>query len=69
MVSLFFFFLQLFDHDNPVNKQASKYIFTTEGHFFKLDKSLWKVDSQFLDLTKGYKDVFTDARSSNLWGK
>ena len=31
------FSLQLFDRDNPVNKDASNYIFSTEGHIFKLD--------------------------------
>jgi hypothetical protein len=36
-----------------VNKQALKYIFTTEGHFLKLDKSLWNVDSDFFDMTRG----------------
>lgn len=27
---------QLFDVDNPVNKLASHYLFTTEGHIFPL---------------------------------
>ncbi|XP_028414424.1 ER degradation-enhancing alpha-mannosidase-like protein 1 [Dendronephthya gigantea] len=60
----------LFDRDNPVNKQASKYIFTTEGHFFKLDKSMWNVDSEFYDMTGGYRYDVTEVSRSNVsdWG-
>lgn len=32
-----FFLLQLFDEKNHVNQDASNYIFSTEGHIFRLD--------------------------------
>jgi len=37
----------LFDADNPVNKDASNYIFSTEGHVFKLD-SLYRGWPKFI---------------------
>ena len=41
------FLLQLFDIDHTLNKQASSYIFTTEGHLLRLDPELrqksWKL--------------------------
>ena len=49
-----------------MNKQASKYIFTTEGHFLKLDKSMWNVDSNFYAMTKGYQYDVTEVRRSNI---
>jgi hypothetical protein len=49
-----------------VNKQASKYIFTTEGHFLKLDKSMWKDDTDFYDMTRGYQYDVTAVPRSNV---
>lgn len=34
--------LQLFDHENHVNQDASNYIFSTEGHIFRLDSQFRK---------------------------
>ena len=34
----FFTYFQLFDKDNHLNKHASKYVFSTEGHVFPIDK-------------------------------
>ena len=34
------FLLQLFDTDNVVNRHASEYIFTTEGHLVKVAAAL-----------------------------
>ena len=31
---------QLFDHDNVINKKASEFVFTTEGHVIRLAKDL-----------------------------
>ena len=48
------FYMQLFDHDNVVNKMASEFIFTTEGHIVRLDR-LFKVNIKSnlkADLTK-----------------
>ncbi|XP_046840055.1 ER degradation-enhancing alpha-mannosidase-like protein 1 [Xenia sp. Carnegie-2017] len=56
----------LFDRENPVNQQASKYIFTTEGHFLKLDKSLWNADSYFYDVTNGYQYDVNSRTTSNI---
>lgn len=43
-----FFNPQLFDTDNPVNREFSRYIFTTEGHLLPLDmkfhKKTWEDD-------------------------
>ncbi|XP_066910395.1 ER degradation-enhancing alpha-mannosidase-like protein 1 [Clytia hemisphaerica] len=40
----------LFDVDNPINKDASQWIFSTEGHIFKLDqKYRGKYDFEFFD--------------------
>ena len=33
----------LFDIDNPINKMGEKYLFTTEGHVFPIERSSWKV--------------------------
>ena len=35
--SIRIFPLQLFDSENHVNQDASNYIFSTEGHIFRLD--------------------------------
>lgn len=44
------FRLQLFDEKNHVNQDASNYIFSTEGHIFKLDtrfrKRPWDLESK-----------------------
>ena len=57
--------MQLFDHDNPINIEATKYIFTTEGHFLKLDKTLWKDDPSFFNLLHDNKEhEFADSNRS-----
>lgn len=40
----------MFDEDNHLNKHASKYVFTTEGHVFPIDKRFrvkpWEEDTE-----------------------
>ena len=33
----------LFDVDNPINKRGERFLFTTEGHVFPIERSSWKV--------------------------
>lgn len=56
----------LFDEDNHLNRHASKYVFTTEGHIFPIDKRFrtkpWEENSnQQEDESPGLKDVVTVA--------
>ena len=32
--------MQLFDHENVINKKASEFVFTTEGHVIRLARDL-----------------------------
>lgn len=50
----------LFDFENPVNQEASKWIFSTEGHIFKLDESYRQmVDSNENNEKAQFKPVFS----------
>lgn len=64
-------FLQLFDVDNPLNKQFSKYLFTTEGHLLPIGSILrakpWTDDEFSLKLSCGQaprKDSFSEKLES-----
>ena len=39
---VYIFIFQLFDDENHVNQDASNYIFSTEGHIFRLDSQFRK---------------------------
>lgn len=60
------FGFQLFDDDNPVNKLASRYIFSTEGHILPVN---WKeqTDSYVLASDAGTQHAWSivDAKTSN----
>ena len=49
----------LFDIDNPINKKADQYLFTTEGHVFPLKQNfrnkVW--DEEDFDWTRNVKKV------------
>ena len=49
----------LFDIDNPINKMADKYLFTTEGHVFPIKSTLrskiWETE-----------DIFDDSPTQNF---
>lgn len=55
LVSHFLFDIQLFDFENPLNTDADKWIFSTEGHIFKLDKRYQEtgfLENDFFQLEK-----------------
>lgn len=68
-------FLQLFDVDNPINKDASQWIFSTEGHIFKLDqKYRGKYDFDFFDYPEEERasdddvlNVHQSANQTEVW--
>ncbi len=56
-----YFILQLFDFDNPINTDSSRYIFSTEGHIFSVDKryrsKLWEDYHKNDDKKVGKKSI------------
>lgn len=47
----------LFDADNPVNRDAERFVFTTEGHLFPVDgeyrRKVWEEEDIFPDVLDG----------------
>ena len=52
----------LFDTQNPINKKADQYIFTTEGHIFPIDEMMRK---KFDGFNSGDKSGFGENSTSS----
>lgn len=61
MIELWLFFFQLFDTDNYLNRNFEKFVFSTEGHIFSLQrrfrKKLWPFGNEFISPSLIYYNV------------
>ena len=66
---LSFVYSQLFDQENHLNQDASNYVFSTEGHIFRLDtrfrKKAWEIPTDRVVRTTQVKSPVTFSRTSN----
>ena len=58
--------MQLFDEDNHVNKEATRYVFTTEGHVIPIDKRFREKPWQERNQDKGDKHPKDSSVESDL---
>lgn len=62
---------QLFDKDNHLNRQASKYLFNTEGHIFPINQKFrrkpWEEESEVTGESLLKEPVIVDARTNRTF--
>ena len=68
---MFIFPFQLFDKDNHLNRQGSKYIFNTEGHVFpilqKFRRKPWEEEEDLKQESLLKEALIVDARTNKTF--